>query len=55
MEAGAAAARHLDNIRVMLAGRAWQSRRGIRRHRSSGQAESTNENRSCHAHVDFLH
>jgi hypothetical protein len=55
MEAGAAAARHLDNVRVLLTGRTWQSRRGIRRHRTSSQAESTNQNRSCHAHVDFLH
>jgi len=57
METGAAAARHLDDVRVMLIGRGqnWRDWRGIRRHGRSGQAESTYENRSCHTHLDFLH
>src|SRR5438067_9569778 len=54
METGAAAARHLDDVRVMLIGRG-QNWRGIRRHRGSGEAESTNKNRSCHTHLDFLY
>jgi hypothetical protein len=53
MKTRAATARHLDDVRVMLIGR--QNRRGIRRHRSSSQAESTNENRSCYTHLDFLY
>jgi hypothetical protein len=54
METRAATARHLNDVRVVLIGRG-HNRRGIRRHRSSGQAESTNKNRSCHAHMEFLY
>jgi hypothetical protein len=51
VETPAAAAGHLDNI--CFIGRARQNRRGTRRRRRSGQAENTNQNRSCHTHLGF--